>query len=109
MGTRAPDRDRLHAGALHGTAWRLAAERGSLSDAVDELRRVAAGRNDLLAEAAGLVVGSWSVRPAMHVGTELFVAGILIAAGSPLDYDKLARWVVEGQQRGLRAVGHAAR
>lgn len=93
--------DNLLKSALHGTAWRRASAHGSIADAVVELRELAGGRNDLLAESAGITAGSWSATPSTCVGTELFVAGLLIAAGNPLPYRKLARWVEVGRQRGL--------
>jgi hypothetical protein len=93
--------DRLLLSALHGTAWRRASERASIAEAVVELRKLAAGRNDLLAESAGITAGAWSADPAGHVGTELLTAGLLIYAGSPLDYPALARWVEIGRQRRL--------
>jgi hypothetical protein len=36
---------------------------------------MADGRNDILAEAAGITAGSWYVSPATHVGYELIAAG----------------------------------
>lgn len=94
---RPVNRDRLLATALHGTAWRRASEQGSIADAVEELRAMAGGRRDLLAEAAGTTAGSWSVRPAQHTGIELLVAGLLVAAG--VDYDKLQQSVDLGRER----------
>jgi hypothetical protein len=63
------------------------------------------GRNDILAEAAGITAGSWYASPATHVGYELIGAGMLIVAGGghglPLDYDELARWTRLGFERGI--------
>jgi hypothetical protein len=57
------------------------------------LRQIADGRNDILAEAAGIEAGSWYAWPSTHVGYELIGAGMLILAGGgrgfPLDYDEL--------------------
>ena len=54
------------------------------------------GRNDILAEAAGITAGSWYASPATHLGYELIGAGMLILAGDgrglPLDYGELQRW-----------------
>ena len=61
--------------ALHGTAMRYAAERRNLDEAIEELRQIADGRNDILAEAAGITAGSWYASPATHVGYELIGAG----------------------------------
>jgi hypothetical protein len=65
------------------------------------------GRNDILAEAAGITAGSWYASPATHVGYELVGAGTLILAGGgrglPLDYDELERWTRVGYERGMRS------
>jgi hypothetical protein len=45
--------DQLLNSALHGTAMRYAAERRSLDESIEELRQIADGRNDILAQAAG--------------------------------------------------------
>jgi hypothetical protein len=66
---------------------------------------MADGRNDVLAEAAGITAGSWYASPAMHVGHELIAAGMLILAGRgvPLDYVELERWTRVGYERGTKA------
>jgi len=97
MGRRGADPDRLLSSAIHGTAWRRATERGSIADAVEELMQIAGGRRDILAETAGITVGSWSAHPSMCVGTELFVGGLLIYAGA--DLDQLERWFPVGRDR----------
>ena len=65
------------------------------------------GRNDILAEAAGITAGSWYASPATHVGYELNGAGMLIVAGGghglPMDYDELERWTRVGYERGMRS------
>jgi hypothetical protein len=96
-------KDDLHTSALHGTAMRLATEKGSMADAVTDLRLLAGGRNDLLAETAGVAAGYWAANPARQTGTELMAAALLIWAGKPLDYDELARWVAVGMERGAAA------
>jgi hypothetical protein len=95
--------DNLLMSALHGTAWRAAVERRSIADAVAEIRTIAAGRTDLLAETAGLTAGSWLAWPETHVGHELVVAGLLVVAAENLDYDLLAHWVGVGYERGMRS------
>jgi hypothetical protein len=63
--------------ALHGTAMRYAAERCNLDESIEELRQIADGRDDILAEAAGITAGSWyASRPLPLIG-----AGMLILAG----------------------------
>jgi hypothetical protein len=98
--------DRLLSVALHGTAMRYAAEKGNLAEAIAELREMAAGRDDILAEAAGIEVGSWFAWPSHHVGHELIAAGMLIMAGGhdgkPFDFDELERSTRVGYERGMR-------
>ncbi len=95
--------DNLLISALHGTAWRAAVERRPLDGSIEELRRIAGGRNDLLAEAAGVTAGFWLAGPDRHIGHELVTAGMLIMAAEGLDYDRLAHWVGIGWQRGSDA------
>jgi hypothetical protein len=93
--------------ALHGTAMRYAAERRNLDESIEELRQIADGRNDVLAEAAGISAGSWYAWPSTHVGYELIGAGMLVVAGDgrglPFDYDELERWTRVGYERGMRS------
>jgi hypothetical protein len=100
-------KDQLLYSALHGTAMRCAAERRNLDESIEELRQIADGRDDILAEAAGITAGSWYASPASHVGYELVGAGMLILAGGgrglPLDYVKLERWTRVGYERGMRS------
>jgi hypothetical protein len=44
--------DQLLYSALHGTAMRYAAERRNLDESIEELRDIADGRNDILAQPA---------------------------------------------------------
>src|SRR5215217_8529557 len=84
-------KDQLLYSALHGTAMRYAAERRSIDESIEELREIADGRNDILAEAAGITARYWYASPSTHVGYELIGAGMLILAGGqgfPLDYDE---------------------
>jgi hypothetical protein len=100
-------KDHLLYGALHGTAMRYAAERRNLAESIQELREIAGGRNDILAEAAGIQAGSWYAWPSTHAGYELVAAGMLIMAadydGKPLDYEALERWTRVGFERGTRS------
>jgi hypothetical protein len=68
---------------------------------------MAGGRDDILAEAAGIEVGYWYAWPSTHAGYELVGAGMLIMAGGhngkPLDYDELERWTRVGYERGMRS------
>ena len=93
--------------ALHGTAIRYAAEKRNLAESIAELREVANGHDDILAEAAGITAGSWYATPATHVGHELIAVGMLILAGDggrPLDYVELERLSRVGFQRGSAAL-----
>jgi hypothetical protein len=67
---------------------------------------MAAGRDDILAEATGIDVGAWYAWPSTHVGYETVAAGMLIMAsgqdGKPLDFDELERWTRIGYERGMR-------
>ena len=98
--------DQLLYSALHGTAWRHAARQHNLAESIAELRKIADGRDDILAEAAGIVAGSWYAWPSTHVGHELITAGMLIMAGGgngkPLDYGELERWTRVGYERGMK-------
>jgi hypothetical protein len=72
---------------------RYAAERRNLDDSIAELREIADGRDEVIAEAAGITAGSWYAWPSTHVGYELVAAGMLIMAsgheGKPLNYAAL--------------------
>ena len=75
----------------------------NLAESIAELREIAGGRDDVLAEAAGITAGSWYAWPSTHVGHELIAAGMLIMAGggngTRLDYDVLERWTRVGYER----------
>ena len=100
-------KDRLLSVALHGTAMRYAAEKRDLAESIAELREIAGGRDDILAETAGIEAGAWYAWPSTHAGYELVAAGMLIMAGGhdgkPLDYDELERWTRVGYERGMRS------
>jgi hypothetical protein len=75
----------------------------NLNESIAELRQIADGRNDILAEVGGITAGSWYASPATHVGYELIGAGMLILAagdrGLPMDYDELQRCARVGFER----------
>jgi hypothetical protein len=85
---------------------RYAAERRNLDDSIAELREIADGRDEVIAEAAGVTAGSWYAWPSTRVGYELVAAGMLIMAGGhegkPLDFEALERWTRVGLERGTR-------
>jgi hypothetical protein len=49
--------------ALHGTAIRYAAEKRNPAESIAELRKIANGHDDILAEVAGITAGSWYASP----------------------------------------------
>jgi hypothetical protein len=98
-GRRKPDPDRILCARLSGTAIRLARAGGPIDEAVAELRDLAGGRGDLLAEAAGLMAGWWSMR--VDGGGDAVAVGLLVLAGA--DHDQIARWVEVGRERAEEA------
>ena len=52
-------KDQLLYSDVHSTAMRYAAERCNLAESIAELRQIADGHDDVLAEAAGITAGSW--------------------------------------------------
>jgi hypothetical protein len=94
-GRRKPDPDRILCARLSGTAIRLARAGGPIEEAVADLRALAGGRGDLLAEQAGIMAGAWSAR--VDTGDYLLAAGLLVLAGA--DHDLIARWVDVGRER----------
>jgi hypothetical protein len=94
-GRRKPDPDRILCARLSGSAIRLARASAPIDEAVAELRALAGGRGDLLAETAGVMVGAWSAR--VDTGDHLLAAGLLVLAGA--DHDQIARWVEVGRER----------
>jgi hypothetical protein len=92
---RKPDPNRILCARLSGTAIRLARAGGPIDEAVAELRALAGGRGDLLAEEAGVMAGAWSSR--VDTGDHLLAAGLLVMAGA--DHDQIARWVEVGRER----------
>jgi hypothetical protein len=65
-----------------------------LAESIAELRQIADGHDDVLAEAAGISAGAWYARPATRPGFEL--------VGKPMDFEALERWTRAGFERGLR-------
>jgi hypothetical protein len=59
-------KDQLLSSALHGTAMRYAVEKRDLAESIAELRQIADGCNDILAEAAGITAGYWYSWPHRH-------------------------------------------
>jgi hypothetical protein len=96
-----PGRDRLLTARLTGIAGRHA-RWGDLTEdqaaaAVAELREVAGGRTDLLAEVAGIAVGTSEVRGDEYQVQAQAVADLCIAAGA--DEQSIPAWAEEGKRR----------
>jgi hypothetical protein len=99
---RKPDPDAVKGARIAGTASRHASrEPLDVDAAVAELREIADGRGDLLAERAGVILafhtedakdGRWPRRA--------LEAALLIAAGA--DLTRLTEWIAVGQQRAER-------
>jgi hypothetical protein len=94
-GRRKPDPDRILCARLSGTAVRLARASGPIGEAVAELRALAGGRGDLLAETAGVMAGAWTAR--IGTGDDLLAAGLLVLAGA--NHIEIGRWVDVGRER----------
>src|ERR1700754_5203129 len=111
---RHPDPDKILAAKLNATATRLAFHGVTPADAASELRAVAGGRFDLIAQEAGKLAGNWSVKARYDGGVALLGAGFLVlalGADSGEDVD-LVRWVDEGRfaaERSLREAANLAR
>ncbi len=94
-----PESDRVLVSEIHGEARRHASERELTADrraaAVAGLRELAAGRADLLAEAAGTLLGASEGGPDEPVMRQ--AAQLCRAAGA--DEALIPGWVEEGRRR----------
>ena len=94
-----PQADRILAAQIHGTAKRPARWRELDEDehaaAVGELRELAVGRGDLLAEVAGLLEGFGA--GALDEPLARQAADLCRAAGA--DPDSISAWIAEGRRR----------
>lgn len=68
--------------SLNGTSIRLQREDVPGDEAVAQLRELAAGRSDLLAEAAGTHIGGWLARPGTTDPARMLSAAWLLLAGA---------------------------
>jgi hypothetical protein len=95
--------DQLTVARLTGAAWRHASgwepTGAETAAAVRELREIAGGRGDLLAEVAGLLIGYYR-RTAEEVKARA-AAYYCIAAGAGLDL--IPRWIETGCSRAAAA------
>lgn len=74
--------DRYLEVALSGLARRHAMEGTTDPEAIAELRLLAQGRSDLLAEAAGMAIGGYLAAPGMNDPRTLRAGWLLVAAGA---------------------------
>ena len=95
--------DQLTVARLTGAAWRHASgwepTGAETAAAVRELREIAGGRGDLLAEVAGLLIGYYR-RTAEELKARA-AAYYCIAAGAGLDL--IPRWIETGRSRAAAA------
>ena len=102
-GQTARDLDQLTVALLTGAAWRHASGReptgAETAAAVRELREMAGGRGDLLAEVAGLLIGYY--RRTTEELKARAAAYYCIAAGAGLDL--IPRWIETGCSRAAAA------
>lgn len=70
---------------LNGTATRLAHAEVPLREAVAELEELAAGRADLLAAAAGSILGGYLAKPGMSHPQAVYAVALLVLAGADVD------------------------
>ncbi|MEA2491314.1 MAG: hypothetical protein QOH21_3106 [Acidobacteriota bacterium] len=87
---------------LNGRATRLAHDGAPLPEAVDQLRDLAAGRADLLAAAAGSILGSYLSRPylsrpGMTQPQMVYAVVQLLLAGA--DVDSIVEHVDRARER----------
>ena len=99
----ARERDQLTVARLTGAAWRHASGReptgAQTAAAVRELREIAGGRGDLLAEVAGLLIGYYR-RTAEELKARA-AAYYCITAGAGLEL--IPRWIDVGCSRAAAA------
>jgi hypothetical protein len=96
-----PDPDGITVAQLAGTAGRYVSQKPlDVDAAITELREIANGRGDLLAERAGLTLGFYARENRDEWSRKALQAALLIAAGA--DLTRLPEWIEEGQQRAER-------
>jgi hypothetical protein len=91
-----PDRDRLSGIASRHARWGSLTE-DEMAAGAAELREVADDRADLLAEVAGLAIGSAVARGQDYEARGQAVAELCIAAGA--DEARVPAWIEEGRRR----------
>jgi hypothetical protein len=95
---RKPDPDGITRAGIAGTASRHASRKPlDVDAALAELREVANGRADLLAERAGVTLGFYARESRDEWQRKALAAALLIAAGA--DLTRLTEWITVGQER----------
>jgi hypothetical protein len=98
---RKPDPDGITTAQLAGAAGRYVSRKPlDVEAAVAELREIANGRRDLLAERAGITLGFYARENRDEWQRKALEAALCIAAGA--DLTRLTEWIVEGQDRAER-------
>lgn len=77
--------DNIHVANLHGQALRHAELRTPTNEAIADLTMLAAGRSDLLAEAAATILGGYLAAPGTKHPKVMTAAALLIEAGADPD------------------------
>jgi hypothetical protein len=96
-----PSPDGIITAQLAGTAKRHASRKPlDVEAAVTELREIANGRADLLAERAGVTLGFYARENRDEWPCKALAAALLIAAGA--DLTRLTEWIPVGQERAER-------
>ena len=83
--------------ALHGRATRLAHDDAPMREAVEQLKVLAGGRADLLAAAAGSILGGYLSRPGSTRPQALYAVALLVLAGA--DVHLIVEHVDRARQR----------
>ena len=91
--------------AINGAATRLAHADAPLHDAVQELVAMADGRADLLAAAAGQILGSYLNRPGSTHPQAVYAVALLVLAGA--DVERIVEHV--DRARGISHDGYQSR
>src|SRR5512132_577011 len=95
---RPPDPDGITTAQLAGTVGRYVSRKPlDVEATVAELREIADGRGDLLAERAGITLGIYARDNRDEWRRKALAAALLIAAGA--DLTRLMEWIAVGQER----------
>jgi hypothetical protein len=98
---RRPDPDGITTAKLAGTVGRYVSRKPlGVKAAITELREIANGRGDLLAERAGITLGFYARENSDEWQSRALQAALLIAAGA--DLTRLTEWIEEGKERAER-------